>query len=177
VLPKSPAGLKVGRGVSAAPPEVVQGANSLPDGEGGGAERVVPGHSGRDWAAEIARNGIRMKEKVKGPHENNGKHRRGVFSSGRKRAWEDKTASKHPLCRRKPRAEWKKDLQTYCDGRESRKRPMLVVGKKPNGKSRLKQNTWKRKLRKQIAQLPDVDAAGAIEMPNEPQMLIVAVKK
>ena len=35
----------------------------LPDGGGGGAARVVPGHSGRDWAAEIARSGIRMKEK------------------------------------------------------------------------------------------------------------------
>src|SRR5664279_785825 len=35
-------------------------------------------------------------------------------------------------------ADWKKDLQTCCKGRKSRKRPTLVVGTKPNGKSRLK---------------------------------------
>jgi len=36
-------------------------AGGLPDAELGGAVRpgTVPGHSGRDWAAEIARNGIR----------------------------------------------------------------------------------------------------------------------
>jgi hypothetical protein len=31
-----------------------------------GPARVVPGHSGRNWAAEIARSGIRIKGKVKG---------------------------------------------------------------------------------------------------------------
>jgi len=41
-------------------------ADHLPDGGGGGSERVVPGHSGRDWAAAIARTSIRMKQKVKG---------------------------------------------------------------------------------------------------------------
>jgi hypothetical protein len=50
------------RGESRAPfPE-----DNLPDGGSGGPARVVQGHSGRDCAAEIARNGIRMKEKVKG---------------------------------------------------------------------------------------------------------------
>jgi hypothetical protein len=38
----------------------------LPDGGGGGSARVVPGYSRRDWTAEIARSGIRMKKKVKG---------------------------------------------------------------------------------------------------------------
>jgi hypothetical protein len=37
-----------------------------PNGGGsGGAARVVPGHFGRNWAAEIARSGNRMKQKVK----------------------------------------------------------------------------------------------------------------
>ena len=36
----------------------------------------------------------------------------------------------------KPRADWKNDLQTYEAGRESQKPPTLVVGNKPNGKSR-----------------------------------------
>jgi hypothetical protein len=34
-------------------------------GGSGGSARVVPGHSGKDWAPEIARSGIWMKEKVK----------------------------------------------------------------------------------------------------------------
>ena len=38
----------------------------LPDGGSGGSDRIVPGHSRRHWAAEIARSGIRMKKKVKG---------------------------------------------------------------------------------------------------------------
>jgi len=32
----------------------------FPDDGGGGLARVVPGHSGRDWAAEIVRSGIRI---------------------------------------------------------------------------------------------------------------------
>jgi hypothetical protein len=42
-----------------------------------------------------------MNEKVKGTHENDGNHGRGVFSSGRKRALGAKRASEHPLCQRK----------------------------------------------------------------------------
>ena len=41
-------------------------AGGVQDGGSGGPARVVPGHSGRDWAADIARSGIRIKEKVKG---------------------------------------------------------------------------------------------------------------
>ena len=36
-------------------------ADRLPDGGSGGSARVVPGDSGRDWAAAIGRRGIRMK--------------------------------------------------------------------------------------------------------------------
>ena len=36
--------------------------DDLPDGGSGGAARVVPGHFGRDWAAEIACSGNRMKK-------------------------------------------------------------------------------------------------------------------
>jgi hypothetical protein len=39
---------------------------------------------------------------------------------------------------KKPRVDWKKDLQTCGAERESPKEPTLVVGKKPNGKSQLK---------------------------------------
>jgi hypothetical protein len=42
-----------------------------------------------------------------------------------------------PFAREKPRADRKKDLQICGAGRKSRKRPTLVVGKNPNGKSRL----------------------------------------
>jgi hypothetical protein len=43
-----------------------------------------------------------------------------------------------PSDREKPRADWKKGLQICGAGRKSRKRPALVVGKKPNGKNQLK---------------------------------------
>ena len=39
-----------------------------------------------------------------------------------------------PCAREKPRADGKMDLQTCGEERESRKRPTLGVGKKPNGK-------------------------------------------
>jgi hypothetical protein len=35
-------------------------------------------------------------------------------------------------------ADWKKDLQTSGAGRESRKRPTLVMGQKPYGKCQIK---------------------------------------
>jgi hypothetical protein len=43
-----------------------------------------------------------------------------------------------PFVREKPRMDWKKDLRIFGVGGKSRKRATLVVGKKPNGKSRLK---------------------------------------
>jgi hypothetical protein len=56
----------------------------LPDGGGGGSERVVPGHSGTDWAAEIGNGVIRMKEETQQSQGNTGNQGGGVFSSGRK---------------------------------------------------------------------------------------------
>src|ERR1019366_1191807 len=46
-------------------------------------------------------------------------------------------ATEHPMCQRKPRADWKKELQICGAGGKSRKSPTLVVGKKPYGKSRI----------------------------------------
>jgi hypothetical protein len=57
---------------------------------------------------------------------------------GWKSVWQGTKSTETPPCaREKPRADWKKDLQTCCEGRKSKKRPTLVVGKKPNGKSQL----------------------------------------
>jgi len=67
--------------------------------------------------------------------QNTGNYGGGVFTSGRKGRWEHKKASEHSLCQRKAEAGLENGLATYCGGRESRKRPTLVVGKKPNGKS------------------------------------------
>src|ERR1019366_7654210 len=62
----------------------------LPDGGGGGAARVVPGHSGKDWAAEIGNRDVRMKEETQPSQGNTGNHGGGVFASGRNRACEPK---------------------------------------------------------------------------------------
>jgi hypothetical protein len=43
-----------------------------------------------------------------------------------------------PSAREKPRTDCKNDLQICEAGRKSRKRPTLVVGKNPNGKSQLR---------------------------------------
>ena len=44
----------------------------------------------------------------------------------------------------KPRSDWKNDLQTYEEGRKSRKPPTPVVDYKPNGKSQLNSRNWRR---------------------------------
>jgi hypothetical protein len=44
----------------------------------------------------------------------------------------------HFGCREKPGTDWKKTLQIYGAGRKSRKRPTLVVVKKPYGKCQVK---------------------------------------
>ena len=82
----------------------------LSDGGGCGAARVVPGHSGKDWAVEIGNRDVRMKEETQQSHENNGNHGRGVFASGRNRACEPKKAPKQPRCQRKIEGEPKKEL-------------------------------------------------------------------
>jgi hypothetical protein len=74
--------------------------NRLPDGGGGGSARVVPSHSGRNWATEIGNGVIRMKKETQQLHGNIGNYGGGVFASERKWAWGPKMASKH-LPRRK----------------------------------------------------------------------------
>jgi hypothetical protein len=94
-----------------------------------------------DWVAEIGNGGIRMKaEPVKNTVEH-GKYGGGVFAWGGKRAERHKCQRSAPFAREKPRADWKKELQTCGSGRKSRKGRMLVVGKKSNGKSRFNCST------------------------------------
>jgi hypothetical protein len=57
---------------------------------------------------------------------------------GGKGAWEDRRASEHPLAREKSRPDWENGLQICVEGTKSRKRLTPVVGKKSNGKSRIK---------------------------------------
>jgi len=47
----------------------------LPDGGSGDSARVVPGHSGKDWAAAIGNGVIRMKEETQQSHKNNARKR------------------------------------------------------------------------------------------------------
>jgi hypothetical protein len=59
-----------------------------------------------------------------------------VSSDGmEKRVKRHKSQRSAPCAREKPGTDWKKTLQIYGAGRKSRKRPTLVVGKKPYGKS------------------------------------------
>jgi hypothetical protein len=85
--------------------------DSLSDGGVGSGARLVPGHSGRDWAAEIGNGVIRMKEETQQSHENNGKHGGGVFSSEKNWACGAKKASKQPCAREKPTPDWENVLQ------------------------------------------------------------------
>ena len=61
-------------------------ADRFPDGGGGGAERVVPGHFTGDWMPETACWGKRINEKWKELHENIPQQGRSVFASG-SRGW------------------------------------------------------------------------------------------
>src|SRR5271163_2762860 len=76
-------------------------AGCLPDGRGGGPARVVPDYFGTDWAAEIAHSLIRMNEKVKGTHENEGNHGRGVFKWHEKVCGKAQLSTNRSLCQRK----------------------------------------------------------------------------
>jgi hypothetical protein len=105
--------------------------DSLPNGGGGGSERVVLNHSGKDWAADIGIGIIRMKEETQQPQGNTGNQGGGVFSSGKKWALGAQKGIETALCQR---TVWEKFLQTNGTGRESRKMPMRVVGKKPYGR-------------------------------------------
>jgi hypothetical protein len=87
-----------------------------------------------------------MKEETQQSQGNTGNHGGGVFSSGRKWALGAKKGIETALCQRKADAGLGKCLATCCEGRESRKRPTLVVGKKPNGKSRLNKTKKQKKV-------------------------------
>ena len=81
--------------------------DSLPDGGSGGSKRVVPGHSGRDWAAAIGNRDVRMKaEHVKAPEttEEVSSH------PGKKGIGAKKRHRNTPCAREKRRTAWKKDL-------------------------------------------------------------------
>jgi hypothetical protein len=109
--------------------------DSLPDGGGGSAERVVPDHFGTDWAAEIGNRDVRMKA----DHVKTTASTEEVSSrSGETGHWSRKWRRNTSRAVKKPLAEWKKDLQTGGTERKSREIPTLVVGKKPNGKSQFK---------------------------------------
>lgn len=69
---------------------------------------------------------------------NTGNHRGGVFAWGGKTCGKAQMATKRSLCRRKTKGELEEGLQIFGAGRESPKRPTLVVDKKPNGKCQLK---------------------------------------
>jgi hypothetical protein len=66
------------------PPLIHSPADHLPDGGGGGSARVIPGHFGRDWAAEIGNGVVRMKKETQQSQENTENHGGGIFSSREK---------------------------------------------------------------------------------------------
>ena len=62
------------------------------------------------WAAEIGNGVIRMKEETQQSQENNGKHGRGVFASGRKWVLGAKSGIEAALCQRITGTDWNKVL-------------------------------------------------------------------
>jgi hypothetical protein len=80
-------------------------ADNLPDGGSGGPARVVPGHSGRDWAAEIGNRDVRMKAdrvKTKETTEEVSSH------PGEKGNWSQKWHRNIPSASERPRLDWEK---------------------------------------------------------------------
>jgi hypothetical protein len=123
----------------------------LPDGGSGGAERVVPGHSGKDWAAEIGNCDVRMKAdhvKTTATTEEVSSH------PGETRHWSQKCRRNTFRAGKKPVADWKNDLQTYEESRKSRKQPTPFVGIKPYGKCQLSINDAKDFSRDQHREQP-----------------------
>jgi hypothetical protein len=59
------------------------------------------------------------------------------FPAGEKGHWSQKRHRNTPCAVAEQRPDWKIDLQTCGARRKSRKRPTLVVGKKPNAKYQL----------------------------------------
>ena len=87
--------------------------DSLPDGGSGGSARVVPGHSGRDWAAEIGNGDIRMKaERVQKCRGTPGAAEAVSLHSDGKACWRSKMVSAEP--RNRKNGAWKlKDDEKY----------------------------------------------------------------
>jgi hypothetical protein len=83
--------------------------NCLPDGGGGGPARVVPGRSGRNWAAEIGNGVIRMKEETQQLQGNAGNHGGGVVAWAEKVCEKPQIGAKRYFCHGKPEPDWKKD--------------------------------------------------------------------
>ena len=84
--------------------------------------------------------------------EDAGNHGGGVFASGQTACEKAQFAAKRPRWQGKTEGgatkSGKKDLQTCATGRKSRKRPTLVVGKKPYGKSQFSSLAHGHEMRK-----------------------------
>ena len=89
--------------------------DNLPDGGSGGAARVVPGHSGKDWAAEMGNRDVRMKAdrgKTTATTEAVSSH------PGEKGHCSQKWRRNNLPRREQPMADWKNDLQIYEAGQK-----------------------------------------------------------
>ena len=100
----------------------------LPDGGGGGATRVAPGHSGKDWAAECGNRAVRMKKKLPDSHENNGNHGRGVFRWHGKACGKAQMSTNCSLCQRKTEGGREKGLANLWRRKKIRKTPHVDRG-------------------------------------------------
>src|SRR5271163_3231192 len=110
----------------------------LPDGGSGGAERVVPDDFGTDWTAEITSRSNRMRKSGRN-HMKTTAITEAVSSPPEENEFWNTNRRRNTTCAgQKPRSDWKNDLQTYEEGRKSRKPPTPFVGIKPYGKSQLK---------------------------------------
>ena len=113
------------------------------DGGSGGSGRVVPGHSGKDWAAEIGNGVIRMKEETQQSHGNTGNHGGGVFASGRKWALGAQKGIATPLCQENNRGGLEKSPCKPVEWEENHEKGSTpVVAKKPYGKSQITFKLW-----------------------------------
>jgi hypothetical protein len=83
----------------------------FPDGGSGGSASVVPGHSGKDWAAEIGNGVIRMKEETQPSQGNTGNTwQRGFHLREKKGHGIPKWRQNASRAGKKPKAGWKKRL-------------------------------------------------------------------
>src|SRR5208283_3774364 len=116
-------------------------ADRLPDGGGGGAERVVPDDFGTDWTVEITSSSNRMRKSGRN-HMKTTATTEAVSSPPEENEFWNTNRRRNTTCAgQKPRSDWKNDLQTYEEGRKSRKPPTPFVGIKPYGKSQFKTET------------------------------------